>query len=152
MTELGHRRPFRSWRKLYQASESYPVVSGELEVELRWVRSQLTFIPEPLYKLHIGDMSAAILSSESILLDGSARLGVHTAMIKRAPIADKTLVCSNLCILRATSLDPNSVGIGHPFVVVRCNDSEVHRTPAQWSTLNPTWSLNLIHNSGPTRP
>ena len=107
------------------------MVSGELEVELRWVRSQLTFIPEPLYKLHIGDMSAAILSSESILLDGSARLGVHTAMIKRAPIADKTLVCSNLCILRATSLDPNSVGIGHPFVVVRCNDSEVHRTPAQ---------------------
>ena len=127
-----------------QASETctYPEVSGEVEIELRWVRDESGGGPAaPLYKLHIRNMSASILESDSdFVLDGAARLGLHTALTKCAPINEKTLVRLDLCILRAASLDPSRVGIGHPFVIVRCNDSEVHRTPARWSTLSPTWS------------
>ena len=70
------------------------MVSGELEVELRWVRSQLTFIPEPLYKLHIGDMSAAIQTR-----DEQWRIAVIILLVDASALPKKIAYCGDFTLV-----------------------------------------------------
>jgi len=146
-TELCHRRAVRSWRKLHEFPESrkYPHPRGEIEVEFRWVCEEPR--SEPAFKLHFRNMSAAILRSPSdTVLDGAARLGIHANYIKFTPngsdhvlAEDNTRVCVQLRILRATHPVSLKDERSHPFIVVRCNNREIHRTAAQYLTSIPTW-------------
>ena len=151
LTELAHRRPCRSWRQLYRPSEvsGYPQTCGEIEVEFRWVHDRDTgpSQSEPLYRVHMCNMSAVVLRSQSdSVLEGAAHLGVRANLMQPVTTIgaelspDTFFVSVKLHILSATIYLSEEFSTRGVFVIVKCNGREIYRTHTRYTTQSLVWS------------